>query len=54
MFEWKHLLAKLAIRAPDLRKRLEVVKRPQSHPFFRIVPGDVEAWEKVPRGLPDG
>lgn len=53
MFEWRHLLAKLAIRNPDLRKRLEVVKRPQPHPSFRIVPGDVEAWERVPKGLPE-
>ena len=47
--EWNHLLAKLAIRDPALRNRLEVVRRPQPHPMFRIVPGDVEGWEKNQR-----
>ena len=51
MHEWNHLLAKLAIRDPALRDRLEMVKRPQPHPLFRIVAGDVEAWEKGPRPL---
>ena len=53
MHEWDHLLAKLAIRDPAWRDRLEVVKRPQPHPSFRVVAGDVESWEKGPRGLPD-
>ena len=47
IFEWEHLLAKLASRDADLRERLQLVKRPQPRPFFRIVPGDVEEWEKV-------
>ena len=46
MHEWDHLVAKLAIRNPELRDRLAWVKRPQPHPLFRIVAGDVEAWEK--------
>lgn len=53
MHEWNHLLAKLAIRDPELRQRLEFEKCPQPHPLFRIVAGDVEAWEKGPRGLPN-
>lgn len=48
MHEWRHLLAKLAVRDPELRVRLARVKRPEPHPSFRIVPGDVEAWEKGP------
>jgi pyrimidine dimer DNA glycosylase len=51
MYEWNHLLAKLAIRSPALCERLEAVKRPRPHPLFRIVAGDVEAWEKGPREL---
>ena len=51
MHEWHHLLAKLAIRDPAWRERLEVVERPQPHPLFRIVAGDVESWEKGPRAL---
>jgi hypothetical protein len=49
MLEWQHLLAKLAIRDPERRDRLLGVKSPRPHPLFRIVPGDVEAWEKSPR-----
>ena len=43
--EWHHLLAKLAIRDPAWRRRLESVRRPRPHPLFRLVAGDVEAWE---------
>ena len=46
MHEWSHLMAKLAIRDPGLRGRLAHVRRPQSHPSFRIVSGDVETWER--------
>ena len=46
MHEWSHLMAKLAIRDPELRSRLTHVRRPQSHPSFRIVFGDVETWER--------
>lgn len=53
MHEWNHLMAKLAIRDPELRDRLELVRRPQPHPLFRIVPGGIEAWEKGPQRRPD-
>ena len=46
MHEWSHLMAKLATRNPELRVRLMLVGRPQSHPSFRIVPGEVETWER--------
>jgi Pyrimidine dimer DNA glycosylase len=49
MHEWNHLMAKLAIRDPELHSRLALVSRPQPHPSFRIVSGDVESWEKRPR-----
>ncbi len=51
--EWNHLMAKLAIREPALRDRLAAVRRPRPHPLFRVVPGDVEPWERRPQGLPD-
>lgn len=47
--EWTHLLAKLARRDPARHARLAGLRRPQPHPLFRVVPGDVEAWEKAPR-----
>ena len=45
-YEWLHLLAKLARRDPARRRRLRRVTRPDAHPSFRVVPGDVEDWEK--------
>jgi len=51
MYEWSHLLAKLAIRDPELRGRLAHVRRPQPHPLFRVVPGDVATWEHGGRKL---
>ena len=49
MHEWDHLLAKLAVRDPALRDRLEGVTRPHPHPLFRVVAGDVGAREKGSR-----
>ena len=46
-------MTKLVMRDPATHVRLECVKRPQSHPIFRIVPGGVETWEKGTRLLPD-
>jgi hypothetical protein len=46
MHEWSHLIAKLAIRDPELCLQLALVSRPRAHPLFRIVSGDVETWEK--------
>jgi len=48
MHEWSHLMAKLALRDPARYSRLANVKRPEPHPSFRIVSGDVETWEKRP------
>lgn len=47
-YEWRHLLAKLRTRDPALWRRLEALPAPPAHPAFRIVPGDVQAWEKRP------
>ncbi len=45
-FEWHHLLRKLTTRNPQWRARLANVNRPEPHPLFRIVPGDIAEWEK--------
>ena len=47
LYEWKHLLAKLHKRAPELGKRFCKLKQPEPHPLFRIIPGKVREWEKV-------
>jgi hypothetical protein len=43
--EWRHLKAKLAVRGPARLATLRKTSRPEAHPLFRVVPGDVEAWE---------
>jgi hypothetical protein len=46
--EWRHLLAKLELRAPELHRELLVVTDPEPHPLFRLVAGGVRAWERAP------
>ena len=48
-FEWSHLITKLARRDRRWRAELTRVKQPEPHPLFRIVPGDVEPWERRAR-----
>ena len=45
-FEWRHLMKKLAHRAPKLRERWGSVKIPRPHPLFRVVEGGVADWER--------
>lgn len=45
-FEWEHLMAKLAERAPDLRTQWKGIRAPRCHPLFRIVRGPVAEWER--------
>jgi hypothetical protein len=48
-FEWEHLLGKLAARAPELHAKWKSVERPDPHPLFTIVRGDVRSWERGAR-----
>ncbi|MET0726588.1 MAG: pyrimidine dimer DNA glycosylase/endonuclease V [Leifsonia sp.] len=45
LYEWEHLLAKLALRSPAVHERWRGIEAPEAHPLFTAVPGDVEAWE---------
>jgi hypothetical protein len=45
--EWRHLLAKLAVRAPDLHARSRGVAMPQVHPSFDLIAGGVASWERA-------
>ena len=45
--EWQHLLGKLRVRNPELFKRWRLLRRPEAHPLFEIVPGGVAEWERV-------
>ncbi|MBL6962775.1 MAG: hypothetical protein ISR55_03060 [Bacteroidetes bacterium] len=44
-FEMNHLLNKLKIR--DKKRNLELmqIEYPETHPFFKLVEGDIEYWE---------
>lgn len=45
-YEWKHLKAKLRTRAPERARDFRGMDLPEPHPLFRIVPGDVQDWER--------
>ncbi len=46
-YEWLHLLNKLEARSPGWYQRYHDFKTPAVHPLFRIVPGEIEPWERT-------
>jgi hypothetical protein len=46
-YEWQHLLRKLH-RRDRARWARQRKGKPAPHPLFRVVPGPVEPWERVP------
>ena len=44
--EWRHLRSKLAVRDRERMASLAKVVRPRAHPCFRVIPGNIEAWER--------
>ena len=46
LYEWRHLKAKLRVRAPNLARQFRKIATPDPHPLFSLVPGDVREWEK--------
>ncbi|MFF2273722.1 pyrimidine dimer DNA glycosylase/endonuclease V [Agromyces sp. NPDC058136] len=48
--EWRHLVAKLEARSPELALRWAEVELPESHPLFAVVPGEVASWERARPG----
>lgn len=45
-YEWQHLLAKLAKRAPALHTQQAALAGPQPHPMFYVQPGPIAEWER--------
>ena len=45
LYEWEHLRAKLRERSPEVYRGIRSVKSPDPHPLFKIVPGEIRAWE---------
>lgn len=50
LYEWSHLRAKLAHRAPAWEASLASIAVPEPHPLFHIVPGPIAPWEIVKKG----
>ena len=46
-FEIKHLKAKLKKRDLKKWKEIQLITQFEPHPLFTVVPGNVEAWEKI-------
>jgi hypothetical protein len=46
-YELEHLKKKLAVRDPARRQQIINLSQPDPHPLFTIIPGEIEAWEKV-------
>ncbi|MBL3686029.1 pyrimidine dimer DNA glycosylase [Leucobacter zeae] len=45
-YEWEHLGRKLLARSPEYAALWEDGS-PTPHPLFRVVPGDIESWERT-------
>jgi hypothetical protein len=46
LFEWRHLLEKLAVRSPAVYRQWQGLARPDPHPLFTIVAGPKQEWER--------
>ena len=46
LYEWRHLLAKLADRSPSMYRDFLSITLPEALPLFEIVPGPRQSWEK--------
>ena len=46
IYEWQHLLGKLALRDPPRHALHQSIAMPRPHPLFRIVSGAIRDWEK--------
>ncbi len=51
-YEWQHLLEKLKRRAPAHYEKVVARTGPIPHPLFKVVPGTMEPWERLPLGIP--
>ena len=51
-FELEHLSNKLALRDPEKYRLNLSASRPEPHPIFKVVPGEIEFWEKRPPTAP--
>lgn len=45
MYEFEHLLNKLKIRDEVRFRNLKVINKPEAHPLFIVIDGEIEEWE---------
>lgn len=48
-YEWRHLLEKQKVRAPEVYERNRRLQTADPHPLFEVVPGGIEEWERPAR-----
>ncbi|HEV2913196.1 MAG TPA: pyrimidine dimer DNA glycosylase/endonuclease V [Pyrinomonadaceae bacterium] len=47
LYEWRHLKEKLKTRDAVRHDAIKNMEEPEPHPLFKIVEGEVEAWEVI-------
>jgi Pyrimidine dimer DNA glycosylase len=47
LYEWEHLRRKLKHRSPQVLAAHKGISRPDPHPLFRLIRGEVRDWEIV-------
>jgi hypothetical protein len=47
LYEWNHLKEKVKARDQGKYTEIKSVEEPEAHPMFKIVEGEVEAWEII-------
>lgn len=47
LYEWNHLKEKLRTRDAGRFSEIKDIAEPEAHPIFRIIEGEVEAWEAI-------
>jgi hypothetical protein len=47
LYEWRHLKEKLRTRDARRYSELENIAEPDAHPIFKIIEGEIEAWEVI-------
>jgi hypothetical protein len=47
LYEWRHLKRKLRVRDIQKYQLFKLIDKPKPHPLFRIIPGPLQAWERV-------
>jgi hypothetical protein len=51
LYEWQHLKEKLKARDPKKYGEIKSVEEPEAHPIFKLIEGDVEAWEIIKESI---